>query len=103
MSFNVKGPGAVIPLFRLEYKTSVVCHNVYTQKVKISRRDRLNASFTMIGRSAHKIPMTVKLLWLVKLAEDAAPADQTVSSRLQVIPDCPGRRQLDVFSSPGLR
>ena len=42
MSFNVKGPGAVIPLFRLEYKTSVVCHNVYTQKVKIARRDRLH-------------------------------------------------------------
>ena len=35
MSFVVKGPGAVILLFRLEYKTSVVCHNVYTQKVKI--------------------------------------------------------------------
>ena len=42
MSFNVKGPGAVILLFRLEYKTSVVCHNVYTQKVKIARRDRLH-------------------------------------------------------------
>ena len=41
-SFNVKGPGAVILLFRLEYKTSVVCHNVYTQKVKIARRDRLH-------------------------------------------------------------
>ena len=40
MSFVVKGPGAVILLFRLEYKTSVVCHNVYTQKVKIARRDR---------------------------------------------------------------
>ena len=40
MSFNVQGPGAVILLFRLEYKTSVVCHNVYTQKVKIARRDR---------------------------------------------------------------
>ena len=39
MSFNVKGPGAVILLFRLEYKTSVVCHNVYTQKVKIARRE----------------------------------------------------------------
>ena len=38
--FVVKGPGAVILLFRLEYKTSVVCHNVYTQKVKIARRDR---------------------------------------------------------------
>ena len=42
MSFNVKGPGAVILLFRLEYKTSVVCHNVYIQKVKIARRDRLH-------------------------------------------------------------
>ena len=40
MSFVVKGPGAVILLFCLEYKTSVVCHNVYTQKVKIARRDR---------------------------------------------------------------
>ena len=40
MSFVVKGPGAVILLFRLEYKTSVVCKNVYTQKVKIARRDR---------------------------------------------------------------
>ena len=35
MSFVVKGPGAVILLFRLEYKTSVLCHNnVYTQKEK---------------------------------------------------------------------
>ena len=34
MSFVVKGPGAVILLFRFEYKTSVVCHNVYTQKLK---------------------------------------------------------------------
>ena len=42
MRFNVKGPSAVILLFRLEYKTSVVCHNVYTQKVKIARRDRLH-------------------------------------------------------------
>ena len=40
MSFVVKGPGGVILLFRLEYKTNVVCHNVYTQKVKIARRDR---------------------------------------------------------------
>ena len=44
MSFVVKGPGAVILLFRLEYKTSVVCHNVNTQKVKISRRDRPHIS-----------------------------------------------------------
>ena len=42
MSFNVKGRGADILLFCLEYKTSVVCHNVYTQKVKIARRDRLH-------------------------------------------------------------
>ena len=40
MRFVVKGPGAVILLFRLEYKTIVVCHNVYTHKVKIVRRDR---------------------------------------------------------------
>ena len=40
--FNVKGLGAVILLCRLEYKTSVVCHNVYTQKVKIARRDRVH-------------------------------------------------------------
>ena len=39
---GVKQPGLLlILLFRLEYKTSVVCHNVYTQKVeKIARRDR---------------------------------------------------------------
>ena len=42
MSFVVKGLGAVILLFRLEYKTSVVCHNVNTQKVKIARGDRLH-------------------------------------------------------------
>ena len=36
MSFVVKGAGAVILLFR----TSVACHNVNTQKLKIARRDR---------------------------------------------------------------
>ena len=40
ISFVVKGAGAVILLFFLEYKTSVICHNVNTQKVKITRRDR---------------------------------------------------------------
>ena len=40
MSFVVKGPGAVILLFRLEYKTSVESHKVYTRKVKIAMRDR---------------------------------------------------------------
>ena len=40
ISFVVKGAGAVILLFRLEYKTSVICHNVNTQNVKIARRDR---------------------------------------------------------------
>ena len=40
ISFAVHGAGAVILLFRLEYKTSVICHNVNTQKVKIARRDR---------------------------------------------------------------
>ena len=32
--------GADRLLFRLEYKTSVICHNVNTQSVKITRRDR---------------------------------------------------------------
>ena len=36
-SFVLKGAGAVILLFRLEYKTSVTCHNVNTQNVKIAR------------------------------------------------------------------
>ena len=36
----VKGAGAVILLFRLECKMSVICHNVNNQKVKIARRDR---------------------------------------------------------------
>ena len=40
ISFVVKGAGAVILLFHLEYKTSVICHNVNTQNVKIARRDR---------------------------------------------------------------
>ena len=40
ISFVVKGAGAVILLFRLEYKTSVIYHNVNTQKVKIVRGDR---------------------------------------------------------------
>ena len=44
MSFVVKGAGAVILLFRLEYKTSAICHNVNTQKVKIARRDRPHKS-----------------------------------------------------------
>ena len=39
-AFVVKGPGAVILLFRLACKKSVVCHNVNTQKVKIARKDR---------------------------------------------------------------
>ena len=40
MNFVVKGAGAVILLFRLEYKTSAICYNVNTQKAKIARRDR---------------------------------------------------------------
>ena len=40
ISFVVKGAGAVILFFPLEYKTSVICHNVNTQNVKIARRDR---------------------------------------------------------------
>ena len=40
ISFVVKGAGAVILLFRLEYKTNVICHNVNNQNVRIARRDR---------------------------------------------------------------
>ena len=40
ISFVVKGTGAVILIFHLEYKTRVICHNVNTQNVKIARRDR---------------------------------------------------------------
>ena len=32
--------GAVMLLIRLEYKTSVICHNVNTQTLKIARRDK---------------------------------------------------------------
>ena len=35
-----KAPGPVILILRLEYKTSVICHNVNAQNVKIARRDR---------------------------------------------------------------
>ena len=40
--FLCQRPRCRYTTFRLEYKTSVVCHNVYTQKVKIARRDRLH-------------------------------------------------------------
>ena len=39
ISFVVKRACAVILLFRLEYKTSVLCHNVNTQNVKTARRE----------------------------------------------------------------
>ena len=39
-SFVVKGAGAVMLLFRFEYKTSVICHSVNTQNVKIASRER---------------------------------------------------------------
>ena len=35
-----KAPVLLYYFFHLEYKTSVICHNVNTQKVKIARRDR---------------------------------------------------------------
>ena len=40
ISFVAKGAGAVMLLFRFESKTSVKCHDVNTQNVKIARRDR---------------------------------------------------------------
>ena len=42
ISFVVKGTGAVVPLFHFEYTTSIICHNVNTQNIKIARRDRQN-------------------------------------------------------------
>ena len=44
ISFVVKGAGAVILFFRLEYKTSVICHNVNTQNLKFARRPHIVAS-----------------------------------------------------------
>ena len=44
ISVVVKGAGAVILLFCLEYKTSVICHNVNTQNVEIARRDKPHIS-----------------------------------------------------------
>ena len=39
ISFVVQGAGVIL-LFPLGYKTSVTCHNVNTQNVKIARRDK---------------------------------------------------------------
>ena len=38
--FCFQRPRCCYTTFSFEYKTSVVCHNVYTQKVKLARRDR---------------------------------------------------------------
>ena len=70
MSFVVKGPSAVILLFRLEYKTSVVCHSVYTQKVKIARRDRPHILAAQTG---------VKPLKTFYIIIDIAPLRSTLS------------------------
>ena len=37
ISFVVKDAGVVVLLFRLEHKTSVICHNINTQNVKNSK------------------------------------------------------------------
>ena len=55
--FVVKGAGAVKLLFRLEYKTSVICHNVNTQNVKIARRHILGQvvqSWVKITQGKHE-------------------------------------------------
>ena len=55
--FVLEGAGAVILLFRLEYKTSVICHNVNTQNVKIARRDilgRVVQSLVKITQGKHE-------------------------------------------------
>ena len=55
--FVLEGAGAVLLLFRLEYKTSVICHNVNTQNVKIARRDilgRVVQSWVKITQGKHE-------------------------------------------------
>ena len=55
--FVLEGAGAVILLFRLEYKTSVICHNVNTQNVKIARRGilgRVVQSLVKITQGKHE-------------------------------------------------
>ena len=65
MRFVVKGAGAVILLFRLEYKTSVVYHNVNTQNVKLQ------------GETGHRCETFENLLHI-----DIAPVRRTLSGIL---------------------
>ena len=71
ISFVVKGAGAVIPLYRLEYKTSVICHNVNTKIVKIARRDRPHIL------ASHRCETLENLLHV-----DIAPVRRTLSGIL---------------------
>ena len=49
ISFVVKGAGAVILFFPLEYKTSVICHNIKISKRKdCKNRQAAHLSFTPV-------------------------------------------------------
>ena len=55
ISCVVKDAGAIMLLFRLEYKTSVISHNVNTQNVKTERRDRPHILFSHRCEAFEKI------------------------------------------------
>jgi len=69
--FVVKDAGAVMLLFRLQYKTSVICHNVNTQNVEIARRDKLHIS------ASHRCETLENVLHI-----DIAPVRRTLSGIL---------------------
>ena len=71
ISFVVKGAGAVMLLFRFEYKTSAICHNVNSQNVKIARGDRLYIL------ASHRCETFENLLYI-----DIAPVRETLSAIL---------------------
>ena len=71
ISVVVKGAGAVILLFCLEYKTSVICYNVNTQNVEIARRDKPHIS------ASHRCETLENLLHV-----DIAPVRRTLSGIL---------------------
>ena len=66
--------GAVVLLFRLEYKTSVICHNVNTQTLKIARRDRSHIL------TLHRCEAFENLLHI-----DIAPVRRTLSGNSKLI------------------
>ena len=58
-------------LFRLEYKTSVICHNVSAQNLKLARRDR---PYIL---ASHRCEAFENLLHIANI--DIAPVRRTLS------------------------